>query len=78
MFVSLLSNPSDESYVISFVVPNQKQLQSLAVQKQIRGSWEEICNHPEMEKEVLRIITEAAVSGKDGLCSSECVHMYQK
>ncbi|XP_062843409.1 long-chain-fatty-acid--CoA ligase 3b [Trichomycterus rosablanca] len=55
---------SDETYVISFVVPNQKQLLALAEQKQVRGPWEEICNHPEMEKEVLRIITEAAVSAK--------------
>lgn len=55
---------SEESYVISFVVPNQKQLGALAAQRQVRGTWEEICNSPEMEREVLRIITEAAVSAK--------------
>uniref|UniRef100_A0A8C9WD96 long-chain-fatty-acid--CoA ligase n=1 Tax=Scleropages formosus TaxID=113540 RepID=A0A8C9WD96_SCLFO len=44
---------SDESYVIGFVVPNQKQLMTLAKEKRIVGSWEEICNNPEMEKEVL-------------------------
>ncbi|XP_056148876.1 long-chain-fatty-acid--CoA ligase 3b [Lampris incognitus] len=55
---------SDQSYVISFVVPNQKQLMTLANQKQVKGSWEEICNNPEMEREVLRIITEAAISAK--------------
>uniref|UniRef100_A0A8C2EBQ2 long-chain-fatty-acid--CoA ligase n=1 Tax=Cyprinus carpio TaxID=7962 RepID=A0A8C2EBQ2_CYPCA len=55
---------SEESYVIGFVVPNQKQLTALAEQKGIRGSWEEICNHAEMEKEVLRIITDAAITGK--------------
>uniref|UniRef100_A0A8C1IYE1 long-chain-fatty-acid--CoA ligase n=1 Tax=Cyprinus carpio TaxID=7962 RepID=A0A8C1IYE1_CYPCA len=55
---------SDESFVIGFVVPNQKQLTVLAEQKGIRGSWEELCNHAEMEKEVLRIITDAAVTGK--------------
>uniref|UniRef100_A0A8B9HXT5 long-chain-fatty-acid--CoA ligase n=1 Tax=Astyanax mexicanus TaxID=7994 RepID=A0A8B9HXT5_ASTMX len=55
---------SDESYVISFVVPNQKQLQALAEQKGVKGSWEEICNRPDMEKEVLHIITEAAVTAK--------------
>ncbi|RXN22963.1 long-chain-fatty-acid-- ligase 3-like protein [Labeo rohita] len=55
---------SDESYVIGFVVPNQKQLTALAEQKGIRGPWEEICNHGEMEKEVLRIITDAAITGK--------------
>ncbi|KAL7851267.1 hypothetical protein AOLI_G00216230 [Acnodon oligacanthus] len=55
---------SDESYVIGFVVPNQKQLLALAKQKEVRGSWEEICNHPDMEKEVLRVITEAAIAAK--------------
>ncbi len=49
--------------MIGFVVPNQKQLTALAEQKGIRGSWEEICNHAEMEKEALRIITDAAVTG---------------
>ncbi|KAM9789867.1 fatty acid CoA ligase Acsl3-like [Neosynchiropus ocellatus] len=55
---------SDQSYVISFVVPNQKQLMALAEQMQIKATWEELCNHPQIEKEVLRIITEAAVSAK--------------
>ncbi|XP_048845160.1 fatty acid CoA ligase Acsl3-like isoform X2 [Brienomyrus brachyistius] len=55
---------SDESYVIGFVVPNQKQLTALAEQKGIRGSWEDICNNPVMEQEVLAIITEAAVSAQ--------------
>ncbi len=45
------------------MVPNQKQLTALAEQKGIRGSWEELCNHAEMEKEVLRIITDAAGTG---------------
>ncbi|XP_076150609.1 long-chain-fatty-acid--CoA ligase 3b [Alosa pseudoharengus] len=53
---------SDQSYVISFVVPNQKQLTSLAEQSGVRGSWEEVCNSPVMEKEVLRVITDAAVT----------------
>ncbi|KAJ8011905.1 hypothetical protein DPEC_G00063170 [Dallia pectoralis] len=56
---------SDQSYVIGFVVPNQKQLMVLAEQRGLKGSsWEEICNHPEMESDVLRIITEAALSAK--------------
>ncbi|KAM9349239.1 long-chain-fatty-acid--CoA ligase 3b [Symphorus nematophorus] len=55
---------SDQSYVISFVVPNHKQLMALAEQMQVRGTWEEICNNPQVEKEVLRIITEAAISAK--------------
>lgn len=50
--------------MIGFVVPNQKQLLALAKQKQVRGSWEEICNHHDMEKEVLSVITEAAVNGE--------------
>lgn len=36
----------------------------LAEQMQVKGTWEEICNNSQMEKEVLRIITEAAVSGR--------------
>ncbi|CAB1326073.1 unnamed protein product [Coregonus sp. 'balchen'] len=55
---------SDQSYVIGFVVPNQKQLMVLAEQRGLRGSWEEICNNPDMERDVLRIITEAALSAK--------------
>uniref|UniRef100_A0AAQ5ZSE2 long-chain-fatty-acid--CoA ligase n=1 Tax=Amphiprion ocellaris TaxID=80972 RepID=A0AAQ5ZSE2_AMPOC len=55
---------SDQSYVISFVVPNQKQLMTLAEQIQVRGTVEEICNNSQVEKEVLRIITEAAISAK--------------
>lgn len=60
----LLSSLSDQSYVIGFVVPNQKQLTVLAEQRGLRGSWEEICNNPDMERDVLRIITEAALSGR--------------
>ncbi|XP_034038799.1 long-chain-fatty-acid--CoA ligase 3b [Thalassophryne amazonica] len=55
---------SDYSYVISFVVPNHKQLVALAEQNQVTGTWEEICNSPQLEKEVLHIITEVAVTGK--------------
>ncbi|XP_024128967.1 long-chain-fatty-acid--CoA ligase 3b [Oryzias melastigma] len=55
---------SDQSYVISFVVPNHKQLMAVAEQMQIKGTWEDLCNNPQMEKEVLRIITEAAITGK--------------
>uniref|UniRef100_A0A8C8JD92 long-chain-fatty-acid--CoA ligase n=1 Tax=Oncorhynchus tshawytscha TaxID=74940 RepID=A0A8C8JD92_ONCTS len=55
---------SDQSYVIGFVVPNQKQLMALAEQRGLRGSWEEICNNPDMERDVLHIITEAALSAK--------------
>ncbi|XP_053328966.1 long-chain-fatty-acid--CoA ligase 4 isoform X2 [Spea bombifrons] len=55
---------SYQSYVISFVVPNQKKLTALAQQKGIEGAWEEICNNPTMEAEVLREIKEVAGSMK--------------
>ncbi|XP_071327884.1 long-chain-fatty-acid--CoA ligase 3a [Trachinotus anak] len=55
---------SDETYVIGFVVPNQKQLQALADQYSIRGSWEELCNSKAIEELVLKVITEAALSAQ--------------
>ncbi|NWI15302.1 ACSL4 ligase, partial [Crypturellus soui] len=51
---------SDQSYVISFVVPNQKKLTALAEQKGITGTWVDICNNPIMEAEILREIKEVA------------------
>uniref|UniRef100_A0A673HQY5 long-chain-fatty-acid--CoA ligase n=1 Tax=Sinocyclocheilus rhinocerous TaxID=307959 RepID=A0A673HQY5_9TELE len=53
---------SDESYVIGFVVPNQKQLRALAERKRVRGLWEELCNNPVIEEEVLKVITETALT----------------
>lgn len=50
--------------MISFVVPNHRQLMVMAEQMEVRGTWEEICNNSQMEKEVLRIITEAAIAGR--------------
>uniref|UniRef100_A0A8D0AMV8 long-chain-fatty-acid--CoA ligase n=1 Tax=Sander lucioperca TaxID=283035 RepID=A0A8D0AMV8_SANLU len=55
---------SDQSYVISFVVPNHKHLTALAEQLHVRGTWEEMCNNSQVEKEALRIITDAALSAK--------------
>uniref|UniRef100_A0A8C1N4G1 long-chain-fatty-acid--CoA ligase n=1 Tax=Cyprinus carpio TaxID=7962 RepID=A0A8C1N4G1_CYPCA len=55
---------SDESYVIGFVVPNQKQLLALAERKRVRGLWEELCNNPVIEEEVLRVITETALTAQ--------------
>ncbi|KAM8952491.1 long-chain-fatty-acid--CoA ligase 4 [Pelodytes ibericus] len=55
---------SYQSYVISFVVPNQKKLTSLAQQKGIEGTWEELCNNSTLEAEVLREIKEVASSMK--------------
>lgn len=50
--------------MISFVVPNQKKLTDLAKQRGIRGLWEEICTHSEMEREVLKEIKEVAANSK--------------
>uniref|UniRef100_A0A8D0ASG7 long-chain-fatty-acid--CoA ligase n=1 Tax=Sander lucioperca TaxID=283035 RepID=A0A8D0ASG7_SANLU len=55
---------SDETYVIGFVVPNQKQLLALADQYGIRGTWEELCESKAMEELVLKIITEAALAAQ--------------
>uniref|UniRef100_W5NB57 long-chain-fatty-acid--CoA ligase n=1 Tax=Lepisosteus oculatus TaxID=7918 RepID=W5NB57_LEPOC len=55
---------SDQNYVISFVVPNQKRLTALANKQGISGAWEDICNHPAMESEVLKEIKEVATSIK--------------
>uniref|UniRef100_A0A7N8X4C5 long-chain-fatty-acid--CoA ligase n=1 Tax=Mastacembelus armatus TaxID=205130 RepID=A0A7N8X4C5_9TELE len=55
---------SDETYVIGFVVPNQKQLLALAEQYSIRGSWEELCDSKAMEELVLKVITEAALAAQ--------------
>ncbi|XP_051009970.1 fatty acid CoA ligase Acsl3 [Acomys russatus] len=53
---------SYHSYVIGFVVPNQKELTELARTKGFQGSWEELCNSSEMENEVLKVLSEAAIS----------------
>uniref|UniRef100_A0A8C9FJ82 long-chain-fatty-acid--CoA ligase n=1 Tax=Pavo cristatus TaxID=9049 RepID=A0A8C9FJ82_PAVCR len=53
---------SFHSYVIGFVVPNQKELAELARKKGFKGTWEEICKSPEMEKEVLKVLAEAAMA----------------
>lgn len=55
---------SEQNYVISFVVPNQKSLTTLAKQRGIEGTWEEICTHPEMERAVLKEIKEVAANSK--------------
>ncbi|KAM3615631.1 uncharacterized protein V6R79_005334 [Siganus canaliculatus] len=55
---------SDETYVIGFVVPNQKQLLALARQHSVRGLWEELCSMKAMEELVLKIITEAALAAQ--------------
>lgn len=62
IFPALFS--SDQSYVISFVVPNQKKLTALAEQKGATGSWVDICNNPTMESEVLKEIKQMANKSK--------------
>ncbi|GLD52860.1 long-chain-fatty-acid--CoA ligase 3 [Lates japonicus] len=55
---------SEETYVIGFVVPNQKHLLALADQYSIRGSFEELCNSKAMEELVLKVITGAALAAQ--------------
>lgn len=55
---------SDESYVIGFVVPNEKHLLALAERRCVRGSREELCNNPVIEEEVLKVITDTALAGQ--------------
>lgn len=57
------SSGSSESYVIGFLVPNQKQLLVLAKQHSIRGSWEELCSSAAVEELVVKVVTEAALAG---------------
>ncbi|XP_026530411.1 long-chain-fatty-acid--CoA ligase 4 isoform X1 [Notechis scutatus] len=51
---------SNQSYVISFVVPNQKKLMALAEQRGMSDNWINICNNPVMESEVLKEIKDMA------------------
>lgn len=55
---------SNETYVIGFVVPNQKHFLALADQVGLLGSFEELCNSGTMEELVLKAITEAALAGR--------------
>lgn len=54
---------SEESYVIGFVVPNQKHLLALAERYGVRGSRRELCNSRTMEELVLKAITETPLAG---------------
>lgn len=74
-FVSDVHLRSDQNYVISFVVPNQKKLTELAKQRGIVGTWEEICTHPDMEREVLKEIKVVAANSKNCLIMS-FQHLY--
>ncbi|XP_015273125.1 PREDICTED: long-chain-fatty-acid--CoA ligase 3 [Gekko japonicus] len=51
---------SFQSYIIGFVVPNHKELTELARKRGFKGTLEEICNSAEMEKEVQKVLADAA------------------
>lgn len=55
------------------MVPNQKRLTALANKMDIDGTWEEICNNPGMEKEVLKEITAVAKSSKALISYCSCL-----
>lgn len=61
---------SFQSYIIGFVVPNHKELTELARKRGFKGTWEEICNSAEMEKEVQKVLADAAHTGKHMLGAS--------
>ncbi|OCT80976.1 long-chain-fatty-acid--CoA ligase 3 isoform X1 [Xenopus laevis] len=50
---------SDQSYVIGFVVANQKELLKLAEKKGVQGCWESLCNNAIMEREVQKVLAES-------------------
>lgn len=66
---------SDQNYVISFIVPNKKKLTDLASRKGVQGTWEEFCNHPAMEAEVLKEIKTVAKSSKSPHISPSFHHI---
>lgn len=60
----VLLSHSEQPYIIGFIVPSRNALLAVVEQMQVRGTFEEICKNLLIEKEVLRIITEAGLSGK--------------
>lgn len=60
----VLRSLSEQPYVIGFIVPSRNALMAMVEQMQVRGTFEEICKNLLIEKEVLRIITEAGLGGK--------------
>lgn len=55
---------SEQSYIIGFIVPSRNALLAMVEQMQVRGTFEEICKNLLIEKEVLRIVTEAGLGGE--------------
>lgn len=62
---SLLQSHSEQPYTIAFIVPSRNALMAMVEQMQVRGTYEEICKNLLIEKEILRIITEAGLGGKE-------------
>lgn len=62
---------SDESYVIGFVVPNQKHFLALAERYGVRGSRKELCNSKTMEELVLKAMAETPPAGAS-ITSESC------
>lgn len=62
---------SDESYVIGFVVPNQKHFLALAERYGVRGSRSELCDSKAMEELVLKGLTETPLAGVDAASEAD-------
>lgn len=54
--------------MIGFIVPSRNALLAIVEQMQVRGTFEEVCKNVLIEKEVLRVITEAGLVGKGKMC----------
>lgn len=60
----VLRSHSEQPYMIGFIVPSRNAFMAMVEQMQVRGTFEEVCKNLLIEKEVLRIITEAGLVGK--------------
>jgi len=54
---------SHHDFVIAFVVPSQKQLKDLAASMNIEGEMAELCKNKELEKEIVKRMTEYGLKG---------------
>jgi long-chain acyl-CoA synthetase len=56
---------SYKMFTVALIVPSPKQLKALAAQKSLQyESYEDLCDHPEMEKELLKALQQQAVKAK--------------
>lgn len=62
--------------MIGFIVPSRNALLAMVEQMQVRGSFEEICKNLLIEKEVLRVITEAGLAGKGKMCFQPLIFFF--